>query len=200
MAIEAPMWIYWLFCLAATIPIIVKRSFAYQLLSPDSESSREGTGYKISLFLGWATTLLAAVVYILFTVKHETGPYQLWDLILFSLLNGTLEQFMFIFWFLVGCYLGQRFFQKRPIRVFVFGYVSYALYSGLIHPFFWFRVLPAHDPFTPVAPILAFMSIFWMWLLWRHRSVISIISMHIFMDFLAIGHLHFGWFEPFQLV
>ena len=198
MYIELPIWIYWLFCAIATFLVISNRKFAYKLLSPESASSHQDRGYAISLLLGWGTTLLASVIYILFTIKNETGPYKLPDLVSFSLLNGVLEQFMFIFWFLVGCYLAQKRFPKQSIAIFILGYMSYCLYSGIIHPLFWFQVLPDHEPFTPMALILPFMSAFWMWLLWRYRAVTAIIAMHIVVDFLAVGHLHFTWFEPLQ--
>ena len=198
MHIELSIWIYWLFCAIATLLVIVNRKFAYELLSPESASSHQDRGYAVSLQLGWAATLLASGVYILFTIKKITGPYQLPDLTLFSLLNGVLEQFMFIFWFLVGCYLAQKRFPKQSVTVFILGYVSYCLYSGIIHPFFWFQVLPDHQPFMLMALILPFMSAFWMWLLWRYRAVMAIITMHIVIDFLTIGHLHFTWFEPLQ--
>ena len=198
MNIETAIWIYWGFCVIATLLVITNRKFAYDLLSPNSESCQQDRGYKISLLLGWGTTLLAAVIYILFTVKNETGPYEMPDLISFSLLNGVLEQFMFIFWFLAGCYLAQKRFPKQSIAVFILGYFSYCLYSGVAHSVFWFQVLPAHEPFTPMALILPFMSTFWMWLVWRYRAVMAIIIMHIAIDFLTVGHLHFTWFEPLQ--
>ena len=198
MAIETNIWIYWFFCAIATFLVISKRSFVYELLSPDSDSSHKKKNYRISLFLGWMLTFLASAIYILFTVKKETGLYELPDLISFSLLNGVLEQFMFIFWFLIGCYLAQQKFPQHSIAIFILGYIGYFIYSGLIHPLFWFQVLPAHEPFTPMVLILPFMSIFWMWLFWRYRAVIAIVAMHIMIDFLTIGHLHFTWFEPLQ--
>ena len=198
MAIETNIWIYWLFCAIATLLVISNRKFAYELLSPDSASSHQEKEYTISLLLGWGTTLLASAIYILFTIKKETGAYELPDLISFSLLNGVLEQFMFIFWFLVGCYVAQKKFPKHSIAIFVLGYIGYFIYAGLIHLLFWLQVLPAHETFTPMVLILLFMSIFWMWLFWRYRAVIAIVAMHIVIDFLTIGHLHFNWFEPLQ--
>lgn len=152
----------------------------------------------VFLILGWVSTFIASAIYILFTVKKETGSYQLADLISFSLLNGILEQFMFVFWFLGGCYLAQRKFPKHSIVIFIFGYIGYFMYSGAIHPLFWFQVLPAHEPFMPMAFILPFMSLFWMWLFWRYRAILAIATMHIAIDFLTVGHLHFNWFESWQ--
>ncbi|MFQ3613728.1 MAG: hypothetical protein SNJ68_08445 [Cyanobacteriota bacterium] len=90
-------------------------------------------------------------------------------------------------------------FSERPLGEFLSGYLSYVLYSGLIHPFFWFAVLPEHQPFLPMVAILPLMSFFWMWLYWRYRDLLSIIAMHIVIDWITVGHLHFPWFEPFQL-
>jgi hypothetical protein len=198
MAIETNIWIYWLFCAIATFLVIFNRKFAYTLLSPTLDSPQKNQNYRIFLILGWVFTLLASAIYILFTVKKETGAYELPDLISFSLLNGVLEQFMFVFWFLIGCYFAQQKFPKHSSLIFILGYLGYFIYSGLIHPLFWFQVLPDHEPFMPMAFILPFMSIFWMWLLWRYQAIFAIVAMHIVIDFLTIGHLHFTWFESLQ--
>ena len=108
MAIETNIWLYWLFCAIATFLVIFNRKFAYTLLSPALTSPEKDRHKTLFLILGWGCTFLASVIYILFTVKKKTGAYELPDLISFSLLNGFLEQFMFVFWFLVGCYLAQK--------------------------------------------------------------------------------------------
>jgi hypothetical protein len=197
MAIELPLWIYWVFCGVAAVLLWANRPFALSLLSPDSSSSRQG--YPLALSLGWGATLATAAIYVLFTIKILEGPYRIPDLAIFSVLNGVLEQLMFVLWFLLGCYLGKQWFSKRPLWEFSTGYLSYVLYSGLIHPFFWFAVLPEHQPFLPMVAILPLMSFFWMWLYWRYQDLLSIIAMHIVIDWITVGHLHFPWFEPFQI-
>lgn len=200
MAIETSIWIYWLFCAIATILVISNRKFAYTLLSPALDSPQKERNKTIFLILGWGFTFLASAIYILFTVKIQPGGYELPGLISFSLLNGILEQYMFVFWFLIGCYLAQKKFPKHSILIFVLGYVGYFLYSGAIHPLFWFQVLPEHEPFLPMAFILPFMSLFWMWLYWRYQAIVAIIAMHIAIDFITVGHLHFSWFEALQSI
>ena len=200
MAIETNIWIYWLFCAIATLLIIFNKKFAYTLLSPALTSPQKEQNKTFFLILGWGFTFLASAIYILFTVKIKAGAYELPDLVSFSLLNGILEQFMFVFWFLTGCYLAQKKFPSHSILIFVLGYLGYFLYSGAIHPLFWFQVLPEHQPFLPMVFILPFMSLFWMWLFWRYQAIVAIIAMHIAIDFLTVGHLHFPWFESLQLV
>jgi chlorophyllide a hydrolase len=195
LAIEAAIWIYWGFCLIAAILIVTNRQFAQTLLCSDPNPFKNNTSLALSLSWGWITTLLASTIYVLFTIKKEMGSYRLSDLITFSLVNGILEQSMFIFWFLVGCYVGQKLFLKHPIRIFASGYVIYCIYSGLIHVLFWVPVLPSHQPFAPMILILPFMSLFWMWLFWKYQAIVSILAMHVAIDFLTIGHLHFSWFE-----
>jgi hypothetical protein len=179
--------------------VISNRQFAHTLLSPALDSAEKEQNKTIFLILGWFFTILTSLIYISFTVKKETGGYQLSDLISFSFLNGILEQFMFIFWFLLGCYLTRQKFPKHSILIFILGYLGYFLYSGAIHPLFWFQVLPEHEPFMPMAFILPFMSLFWMWLFWRYQAIVAIIAMHVAIDFLTVGHLHFPWFESIQL-
>jgi hypothetical protein len=180
---------------------LVTRTLYFRLLSPNFNSLQKDKNYTIALTLGWITTLLAATVYILFTRKYETGAYEIPDLLMFAFSNGVLEQFMFIFWLLLGCYIGKRYAPNSPKLIFTFGYISYAIFSGLIHAFFWTTVLPRHEPVSAIMAVaLSIMSLVWMWLFWRYRAVIAIIAMHIVIDFLMIGHLHFNWFESFQLI
>ncbi|MEM8805823.1 MAG: hypothetical protein AAGF01_07335 [Cyanobacteria bacterium P01_G01_bin.38] len=200
MAIEPEIWIYWGCCCVSALFLALwvsrYRPVADGLISPDVD---DRDGYLSALVMGWGVTLLTSVIYVLFTQKYVDGAYRLTDLTLFSVANGVLEQLMFVFWFLVGSYLGQRLFPKQPLRSFWVGYLSYVIYSGLIHPLFWVQVLPSHEPFLPMIGILPLMSLFWMWLLWRYRAVIAIVAMHIVIDFLTIGHLHFPWFESLYL-
>jgi hypothetical protein len=199
MAIATSIWIYWLLCLFATILIIANRKFAYKLLSSNLELSHQGKGYTISLILGWITTFMASISYILFTQKYEPGSYEISDLLVFSFSNGVLEQFMFIFWFLLGCYIAKLIVPSNPKLVFACGYISYATFSGFIHALFWMKVLPEHQPAILIMPpLLSIMSLVWMWLIWRYKAFIATITMHIIVDFLMIGHLHFTWFESFQ--
>ena len=201
MAIESIVWCYWALCLALTALMISNRKLIYGLLSPASGAVYKGNGYPISLILGWTATLTTAIIYILFTRKYETGPYEIPDLITFSFSNGILEQCMFIFWFLLGCYIGKNFAPNHPRIIFSSGYFVYAIFSGLIHAFFWIQVLPAHKPVSAaMAILLSIMSLLWMWLVWRYRALFSIMAMHITIDFLTIGHLNFHWFESIQLI
>ncbi|MEO0397348.1 MAG: hypothetical protein AAF243_15375 [Cyanobacteria bacterium P01_A01_bin.137] len=196
--IEPEIWIYWGCCLISALLVwaLRYRPVAAGLISPEVD---ERDGYLSALTVGWGVTLLTSAIYVLFTQKYVDGDYRFIDLTLFSIANGVLEQLMFVFWFLVGSYLGQRLFPKHPIRSFWTGYLSYVIYSGLIHPLFWVRVLPSHEPFLPMIGILPLMSLFWMWLLWRYQAVAAIVAMHVVIDFLTIGHLHFPWFEKLYL-
>ena len=133
MAIETNIWIYWLFCAIATIAIVKNREFVEPLLSPSLNSPQKAQNYKISLIVGWIITLMATIAYILFTRKYETGAYEIPDLLVFSVCNGVLEQFMFIFWLLLGCYVGKLYAPNIPKLIFTFGYISHAIFSGIIH-------------------------------------------------------------------
>jgi chlorophyllide a hydrolase len=199
MAIEMSIWIYWLACGLATILLLINRQSIPKLLSPFLDSPQRQKGYSLALILGWSATLLAAFGYVLLTRKEVSGSYQIQDLLLFSLLNGILEQLMFVFWFLLGCWIGKQLGIQSPWKNFGLGFLSYSIYSGAIHALFWFKVLPAHQPSLVMPFILFIMSLVWMWLFWRYRAVVAIIAMHMVIDFLTIGHLNFPWFEPYQL-
>ncbi|NJK61484.1 MAG: hypothetical protein HC921_01260 [Synechococcaceae cyanobacterium SM2_3_1] len=196
MAIEASVWLYWLACSGAGVLLRVNWRKIPNLLSSQLSSAKGQEGYTLALTLGWGATLVAAITYILFTQKESAGDYQLHDLVIFSLLNGSLEQLMFISWFLLGCWLGNQWGNQSPSRIFGLGFLSYALYSAAIHALFWVNVLPQHQP-APVMPIMfMLMSVTWMWLFWRYRAIFVIMSMHIVIDFLTVGHLHFSCQVP----
>lgn len=200
MAIETPIWIYWLGCVLAGVIIAINRQKLVPLLSPELYSSHPRNGYFFSLILGWSLTIFGAVFYILLTLKQVQGNYQLKDLIFFSMFNGVFEQLMFVFWFLIGCLLASTFHIQKPWKVFGLGILSYSIFSGAIHALFWVNVLPPHQPALVTPFLLTAMSVAWMWLFWRYQAIVAIIAMHIMIDFLTIGHLHFSWFETFQLV
>jgi chlorophyllide a hydrolase len=197
MAIAASIWIYWLACGVATTLLVINQQQISNLLSPDLELPQPQPGYRLTLMLGWAATLLAAIAYISFTHKQVAGTYHIQDLVIFSLLNGVLEQLMFICWFLLGCWFAHQFNIKRSWQIFGLGFLSYAIYSGAIHALFWIKVLPDHQPAVVMPFILVIMSLAWMWLFWRYRAIVAMIAMHIAIDFLTVGHLHFPWFEPY---
>ncbi|MBW4430922.1 MAG: hypothetical protein KME28_04075 [Pelatocladus maniniholoensis HA4357-MV3] len=201
MVIKTSICIYWLFCFIAMMLIITNRKYIYSLLNPSFESPDKEKGYKVSLLLGWIVTLAASGAYISFTRKYETGNYEIIDLIVFSVFNGILEQFMFIFWFFLGCYIGKIISSSNNKLIFTLGYISYAMFSGIIHALFWIKVLPSHEPAIIIMPVfLSIMSLVWMWLVWRYRAVMAIIIMHMFIDFITVGHLNFAWFESFQII
>jgi hypothetical protein len=200
--IETPVWLYWLVCGVATAVLVLKWQQIPNLLSPDLKSPQPQKGYGPAIVLGWITTLAAAVVYVVFTQKQASGSYHIPDLLVFSLLNGILEQLMFVFWFLAGCWLANRLNIQSGWKLFGVGYLSYSIYSGLIHGLFWVSVLPLHQILGNIGirlGLLSLMSLLWMWLFWRYRALVAIIAMHSVIDFLSIGHLHFPWFEPYQL-
>jgi chlorophyllide a hydrolase len=199
MAIEMSIWSYWLVCGLATILILINWQSIPKLLSPCLDSPQRQQGYALALILGWLATLVAALGYILLTHKEVTGSYQIQDLLVFSFANGILEQFMFVFWFTLGCLLGEKMGVQPAWKKFGLGFLSYSFYSGVIHALFWFKVLPDHEPALVMPVILLIMSLTWMWLFWRYRAVVAIVAMHMVIDFLTIGHLNFAWFEPYQL-
>ena len=60
----------------------------------------------------------------------------------------------------------------------------------------WYRRLVIR---SLMAVLLSAMSFAWMRLFWRYRSLLAIIAMHVVVDLLMIGHLHFTWFERLRL-
>jgi hypothetical protein len=194
MVIETSVWIYWCFCLIAAALVISNRESISALLSPDSCSRRPNKGRLISIALAWIASMLTVAAYILFTQKLADGSYRLTDVVVFALLNGILEQFMFVFWFLLGCWL-MRKVTRRPLLVFLGGYFAFVAYSGPIHILFWFKILPQNVPAAaPMAVLFTTMSLLWMWVFWRYRGLASVISMHIVIDFLMTSHLHSDFF------
>jgi hypothetical protein len=199
MAIEGQIWIYWLMCGVATTLLVLNRQQISSLLSPELALPQPRPGYRWALILGWIATLLAAMAYVLLTHKQVAGTYRIQDLVLFASLNGALEQLMFIGWFLLGCWIAHRLNIKLSWQMFGLGFFSYAIYSGAIHALFWVKVLPAHEPAVIMPFLLVGMSLAWMWLFWRYRAIVTIVAMHIAIDFLTVGHLHFPWFESLSL-
>jgi hypothetical protein len=195
MQIEKEVWIYWLFCLLAIWMIAANSKSVSAVLPPKRDLALERKRYKILLCLSWAITLLAGAGYVGFTHKLELGRYPPADVLLFAVANGALETFMFLFWFLLGCWLMRRISHNRAFT-FLSGFVTYSFYSGYIHATFWLAVLPKHIPVTALmAVLLTIMSCLWLWLFWRYRKIVPIIAMHATLDFIMAGYLHALWPE-----
>jgi chlorophyllide a hydrolase len=200
-AIATSVWLYWGCCVVAATAVIGRKRWAIGLLSAASGDRTKRTGFRLSVAICWSATILTALTYALLTRKFQMGSYQLRDLVTFSLLNGVLEQYMFVFWFLLGCHIARVSVPGKPAMAFAVGYLAYVVYSGLIHAMFWVVVLPAHQPVTFIMVVLLSITSFgWLWLFWRYRAMGWIIAMHIFMDILMIGHLHSTWFDRYQLL
>jgi hypothetical protein len=173
------------------VVIVFKRQSLSALLSPVSASAN--ITYWTWFGLAWTATLLAAGGYMLSARKVEVGNYGVADILLFSVLNGVLEQFMFVFWFLLGCWV-TRLATRNSAIIFTAGLFAVLIYSAVIHQLFWVKVLPAHAPTgTLWLSILSVMSLLWMWVFWRYRRLIAIIAMHIVLDFLMISYLNSHW-------
>jgi chlorophyllide a hydrolase len=143
--------------------------------------------------LAWAATLMAAGGYILSVGKGEVGNYGVGDILLFSVLDGVLEQFMFVFWFLFGCWMTRLATRKSAI-VFTGGLFAFVIYSALIHQLFWVKVWPAHTRTRTLwLWTLSIMSLLWMWVFWRCRRLVPIIAMHAVLDFLITTYLNSNW-------
>jgi chlorophyllide a hydrolase len=202
MEIETPVWFYWLACGGAIAILFVKRQQIPSLLSPDLTLPQPQKGFIPALLLSWVATFAAAIAYIVLTQKQAPGSYHIPDLMLFTTFNGVLEQLMFVFWFLLGCWIAHQLKIQSGWKVFGLGFLVYSIYSALIHGLFWVNVLPPHEIMSGIAirmGLLMVMSCLWMWLVWRYRAFAVTILMHCTIDFLSIGHLHFAWFEPYQL-
>ncbi len=192
MAIEWPIGQYWLVCAAVAVLLLWRWPVILSLLSP-KPSSAQGEERAL-LIIGWTSTSLAALNYVMHTQKLAPGSYSLPDLVVFSLCNGCLDQMMSLAWFSLGSALGLRWGWSDPVQRFGIGFCSYALYTAGIRVAFWVNVLPLHRP-DPSVPIgLMVMSLVWMVIIWRYRAVLPVMAMHGVVDFITIGHLHFDWF------
>ena len=76
--------------------------------------------------------MLAAIGYVVLTRKDAAGFYQVQDLTVFALLNGSLEQLMFVFWFLLGCLVGKLLRVESAWKIFGLGFLSYSIYPTFI--------------------------------------------------------------------
>ena len=138
-----------------------------------------------------AVTILQQVLYFKRTTTAER-PLSLFALVVFPVVNGVLETFLFFLAFDTGVHLA-----PSPAAQFLSGFLVFSLYSGLIRAFMWDKlVFPKH--INKTSPIslglmlegLTLMSFTWMLLYFKYRAVKCVILLHILTDICACLAIH----------
>ena len=119
------------------------------------------------------------------------------SVVVFGLANGVFETFCFLFMYDLGRkHLSQTFSLSNQTST-ALGFVIFSAYSGLIHAFFWIRlVFPKHTrPEAPSfhkhgLPLLTLISIAWLGLYEMHSDIFCICSLHCVVDLWGGYNIH----------
>lgn len=175
-----PLLAYW----------IVGAIVGFLYLRPDIASGfgTWSSGHLISSLLALAATVVTAVAYSKVTMT-EGRSLHLPTLFGFSIVNGICETILFMASFKLGVAIADPF-TAQLLWLFLAGTLSFFIYSGVIHVFFWLNVLPPHLNKGPAVQTprriwilgLVSMSMLWVWPYFAYQDFWSVVVLHTLFD------------------
>ncbi|HMQ29135.1 MAG TPA: hypothetical protein PKD53_00335 [Chloroflexaceae bacterium] len=141
-----------------------------------------------------ASFALSQVLYVL-VARHAGRPIRWFPLAIFSVGNGVAETLAFAAVYRLGELLGAGLVGlvapgAASLAGFIVGVICFTIYGGLIHGFFWLRVLPPHlddgarsrriRKWRPVAEVALVLG--WSLCLWLYRDIWTVTILHILVD------------------
>jgi hypothetical protein len=177
-----PLLAYWAFCIAMGLLILRDQIFSWQI--------PEAWG-KSPIFLGYAVliTIFNEWAYIK-VARHDGRPFNLTNTIIFTLVNGVCEVFAFMGFYRIFEQAAKLVFNDLAIVTFIFGFVGFVIYSGLVHALFWGRLLPRHFSSAPEVQTLRkalgliqmLIVLGWCLYFWNTGDIWTLVILHVIVD------------------
>ncbi|MEL7331388.1 MAG: hypothetical protein AAFN12_04030 [Cyanobacteria bacterium J06560_2] len=175
-----PLALYW--TVGAVVGALYLRPEMAQIPTYSSRS------HFVSVAVALAVTVVTTVAYSKVTT-YGGRSLHLPTLFGFSLFNGILETVLFLASFKIGTTLAVPF-TAEPLWLFLAGTLSFFVYSGIIHVFFWLKILPPHlNKSLAVQNArrvwivgLVAVSVLWGWLYFAYQDFWSVAALHALFD------------------
>ncbi len=191
--------IYW------AIGVICAVFFLGEELMQPKPLSKEDSWRRNFLFF-FSLLIVLANVYIYYNATSNGGrPLDLVSLVIFGILNGACETFIFLAVFKLGETLMKNFTDKSPY-LFMSGVLMFMVFSGAIHGLFWINALPPHvvsisdlPPDKVIFKQLFFpfqiaLVLVWSALYFFFRDVWSVVALHTIVDAGVVYSIHYSLF------
>jgi hypothetical protein len=141
------------------------------------------------------TFAFSQTLYVL-VARHDDRPVLPLPTVIFALGNGIFETLSFAFVYWLGATIGSWLVgliasaAVASAAGFVLGLIFFAIYGGLIHGFFWLRLLPPHfddspqsqaiRKFRPLAEVALVLG--WCLCLWLYKDIWTVVFFHTLVD------------------
>jgi chlorophyllide a hydrolase len=173
---------YWVLCAAVSIPFLWNELTTW----------RVGQAWQLHWFwaiLALVVTIVAQIAYIM-VARHDGRPLNVPVTLLFVVVNGILEALVFMTAYKIFFWLSQLVFGGLDVINFIFGFIGFVIYSGIIHGFFWARLLPPHFSDEPklqplrkqLTPIQAAIVLAWCLYFYFTGDIWTIVFLHFIID------------------
>ncbi|KER09809.1 MAG: hypothetical protein HY22_09590 [[Candidatus Thermochlorobacteriaceae] bacterium GBChlB] len=175
-----------------------------ELLQPKSRSKEDS--WRRNLLFFFSLLIVLANTYIYYNATSNGGrPLDLVSIVVFSILNGACETFIFLAVFKLGEALMKNFTDKSPY-LFMSGVLMFMVFSGAIHGLFWINALPPHvvsisdlPPDKVIFKQLFFpfqiaLVLVWSAMYFFFRDVWSVVALHTIVDAGVVYSIHYSLF------
>jgi hypothetical protein len=175
-----------------------------ELMQPKSLSKEDS--WRRNLLFFFSLLIVLANTYIYYNATSNGGrPLDPVSLVVFGILNGACETFIFLAVFKLGEALMQNFTDKPPY-VFMSGVLMFMVFSGAIHGLFWINALPPHVVSISDLPAdkVIFKQLFfpfqialvlvWSAMYFFFRDVWSVVALHTIVDAGVVYSIHYSLF------
>lgn len=151
-------------------------------------ASLQGGAHASWIAVGLAVTLITNWAYD--QISEDQGrSLDYPTLIAFPILNGICETIWFLATFKLGASLA-ALYTESPVWIFTAGFTLLFCYSGVIHAFFWLKLLPPHlnrDPkLKGIKRVwmlgLLLMTLLWAWLYFAFQDFWTVVGLHVLVD------------------
>ena len=178
-----------------------------ELFPEKTTSTDRSTSIKRNFLFLVSLLVVAANIYVYYNSTSNGGrPFDVMSMIIFAVLNGSCETFVFLAIFKLGENMMRNFTDKSPY-LFLGGILMFMVFSGFIHDVLWINALPPHViPLSEMPPDkVIFKQLFfplqvalvlcWSALYFFFRDVWGIVFLHAVVDAGVVYSIHYSLWQ-----
>ncbi len=176
------LWGYWAFCTVFALLTLRDEIFSWRV-------ANSWQNYLVWALVALVITIAAQVGYVM-VARHDGRPLAPVSTLIFVIVNGLLEAFVFMGIYRVFFTASKAVFGDMDAINLLFGFLGFFLYSGLIHAMFWARLIPPHFTAEPslqrlrrmLTPIQTVIVISWCVYYYYTGDIWTIVAFHLIID------------------
>lgn len=193
---------YWTIGIICAIFFLSEELFPQKQTPPDRDTATK----RNLLFLASFIIVLANIYVYYNATSNGNRPFDPVTFVIFAILNGSCETFVFLAVFKLGEKMMRNFTDKAPY-LFLGGILLFMVFSGFIHGVLWINALPPHViPISELPPDkVIFKQLFfpfqialvlcWSALYFFFKDVWGIVALHMIVDAGVVYSIHYSLWQ-----